>query len=246
MPRGPRVHGPSFGLDDIPVVSRCILVLSAVISLCCRLGFISLAAVYFWYPLFFREFHLWRPFTGAFLLNLSGNTAFFSLVTLFRVVRNTRSLEQGEFQGRTADLVWMLVLCTGAASVVAYCMTELFPLVAVSMAVMYYAARKTAGQQVSIWGITMTPMQSVWVTLGLAFLLYQPWLFMLAGVGIGHAYFFLEDVAPRIYGWRLTRTPRFLYGWMHPSLNANTPVGREMMQNYTRVRAFSGPGKKAQ
>lgn len=199
-----------------------------------------------WYPLVFQEFQVWRPFTGAFLLNFSGNTAFFSLMTLFRIVRNTRTLELGEFQGRTADLLWMLILCTGLASVVAYCMTELFPIVAVSMSVMYYVARKNPEQQVSIWGITMTALQSVWVTLGLGFILYQPWLFMLAGVGIGHAYFFFEDVVPRLYGWRLTKTPRFLYGWMHPSLNTNTSVGRDMMQNYTRVQAFSGQGRKAQ
>jgi len=99
---------------------------------------------------------------------------------------------------------------------------------------------------VSIWGITMTALQSVWVTLGLGFILYQPWMFMLAGVGIGHAYLFFEDVAPRLYGWRLTKTPRFLYGWMNPSLNANTVVGRELMQTYTRTAAFSGSGKKAQ
>jgi len=50
-----------------------------------------------------------------------------------------------------------------------------------------------------------------WVILGIELLLGQSWsLFDLMGIAVGHVYYFLDDVYPRITGRRWLKTPQFL------------------------------------
>jgi hypothetical protein len=44
----------------------------------------------------------------------------------------------------------------------------------------------------------------------------------LLGIAVGHIYFYLDEVAPAVYGRQLIKTPQFIYRMMDPSLNVNS------------------------
>ena len=65
------------------------------------------------------------------------------------------------------------------------------------------------------------------------------------GIAVGHLYFFMEDVAPRTYGWRLVKTPQFLYNMMDPSLNVNSSGAPSMRARYEqRQHGAWGSGRR--
>lgn len=49
-----------------------------------------------------------------------------------------------------------------------------------------------------------------WVILGFGIMLNQNPIFDALGIAVGHVYYWLEDVYPRISGRRLLKTPAFM------------------------------------
>lgn len=50
-----------------------------------------------------------------------------------------------------------------------------------------------------------------WVLFGFSFILGNSILVDLLGIAVGHIYYYLETVCPRRFGFRLLKTPHFLY-----------------------------------
>ena len=50
-----------------------------------------------------------------------------------------------------------------------------------------------------------------WVLFGFSFILGNSILVDLLGIAVGHIYYYLETICPRRFGFRLLKTPYFLY-----------------------------------
>jgi len=130
-------------------------------------------------------------------------------------------LEEGSFRGRTLDFLWMLVL--GATSMII--LVPLFdgylsiPFLSspLSFMMVYIWSRRNPAIRMNFLGLfTFNAPYLPWVLLGFAVLLNNNFPGGdLLGMGVGHVYYFLEDVYPKMQqaggvGRRLLATP----GWI--------------------------------
>jgi Derlin-2/3 len=115
-------------------------------------------------------------------------------------------------RGGTADYItaWVFgMVCILMTHVWIY---PLFPIFTTNMVdyVLYIWSRRHPMMNVDLWGI---PMKSVYLPFGYLALNVaigsnvSP---IIEGMVIGHIYYYLVDVVPRLYGTRVIRTPQIL------------------------------------
>ncbi|TPX37557.1 hypothetical protein SmJEL517_g00455 [Synchytrium microbalum] len=125
---------------------------------------------------------------------------------MFFLLRYSRALEEGSFRNRTADYVWMLLL--GAISIVIITPFTTprasIPFLSspLTFFLVYVWSRRNPAVNMSFLGLfTFTAPYLPWVLLAFTVLLHNVWPSGdLIGMAVGHAYYFLEDVFPRMEG----------------------------------------------
>ena len=91
---------------EIPVVSRVYLTSAFLTTAACAVDIISPFSLYFNFNLIFVQGQVWRLFTSFLFFGM------FSIDFLFHMyfmVRYSRLLEEGDFRGRTANFLMMLL-----------------------------------------------------------------------------------------------------------------------------------------
>ncbi|KAF8072587.1 DER2.1 [Scenedesmus sp. PABB004] len=127
---------------------------------------------------------------------------------MFFLVKYCKSLEEGSFRGRSADFLWMLLF--GGAL-----LTSLAPFVAIeflgsslTFMMVYVWGRRHQYVNLSFLGIfNFTAPYLPWVLLAFSVMLGSSPKVDLLGMVAGHAYYFLEDVYPRMTARRPLKTP---------------------------------------
>ena len=124
-------------------------------------------------------------------------------------VRYSRLLEEGDFRGRTANYVLMLVFGVLCISLVAVYTHVHFLGSALTFMMVYVWGRRNEDVKMSFLGFfTFNAPYLPWVMLGFSVLLGNGVTMDLIGIVVGHTYYFLEFVYPviaEIRGWRLKR-----------------------------------------
>merc|ERR1739845_212769 len=75
--------------------------------------------------------------------------------------------------------------------------------------VLYVWSRRHQQSQVSFWGFPVKAMHLPFVLAGFALFTGGDVFSILHGIFIGHVYYFMVDVAPRMYGRDFITTPKF-------------------------------------
>lgn len=126
-----------------------------------------------------------------------------SVYAMYLLVRHCKSLEEGSFRGRSADFLWMLLLGAGAMVATApWSKLHMFGH-SLSFMVMYLWAKRNPDLRLSIFGIiNCTAPYWPWINVLFAVLMGASPKADLLGIAVGHVYYFLEDVYPRMPGHR--------------------------------------------
>eukprot|EP00897_Mesotaenium_endlicherianum_P010138 jgi/Mesen1/9152/ME000587S08645 len=190
---------------QMPIITRSYLTLSFLTTAGCALEVISPLSVYFNAKLIFQKFQIWRLFTNFFFF---GNIGLDFLFHMFFLSRYCKLLEETSFRGRTADFFFMLVFGGTLLTAVAPFVNILFLGFSLTFMMVYVWGRRNPNVQMSFLGLfSFTAPYLPWVLLGFSVMLGSSPVVDLLGMAAGHAYYFLEDVYPRMTGRRLLKTP---------------------------------------
>ncbi|GBG88812.1 hypothetical protein CBR_g48427 [Chara braunii] len=193
---------------QMPVITRSYLTLSFLTTAGIALEVISPLSVYFNYTLIVRKFQIWRLFTNFFYF---GELGLDFIVHMFFLARYCKLLEETSFRGRTADFFFMLLF--GGAL-----LTSVAPFVDVdclgsslTFMMVYVWGRRNPNVHMSFLDLfSFTAPYLPWVLLAFSIMLRSRIVVDLLGMAAGHAYYFLEDVYPRMTGRRVLKSPAFI------------------------------------
>ncbi|KAF5830261.1 Derlin [Dunaliella salina] len=206
---------------QLPIVTRSYVTLAFLTTAGCALEIITPYNVYFNTKLIFKKGEVWRLLTNFFFF---GNLGLDFVFHMFFLLKYCKSLEEGSFRGRSADFLWMLLF--GGIMLVAFAPFVNIQFLGSSLTFMmvYVWGRRHQYVNLSFLGIfTFTAPYLPWVLLGFSLMLGSSPVVDLLGMAAGHAYYFLEDVYPRMTGRRLLKTPGFIKA-MFPADDGITPA----------------------
>lgn len=214
-------NGDGAGLDfmswymDIPVISRVYLTSAFLTTAACAIDIISPFSLYYNYELIFSKGEVWRLITTFLFFGL------FSVDFLFHMyflVRYCRMLEEGDFRGKTAHFVMMLLFGIIIMTSIAPFLSVHFLGNALTFMMVYVWGRRNEEIRMTFLGFfSFTAPYLPWVMLTFSLLLGNPITIDAIGIFVGHSYYFLEFVYPAIAdirGWKIRKIlepPRILH-----------------------------------
>lgn len=207
---------------EIPVISRLYMTSAFLTTAACAIDIISPFSLYFNFNLIFVQGQVWRLFTTFLFFGL------FSMDFLFHMyflVRYCRLLEEGDFRGRTAHFVMMLLFGIVNMVAVAPFFSVHFLGSSLTFMMVYVWGRRNEDVRMSFLGVfSFTAPYLPWVMLTFSVLLGNPITIDVIGILVGHVYYFLEYVYPtiaEIRKWRIRKVlepPRIL-SWICGTYN---------------------------
>eukprot|EP00245_Coleochaete_scutata_P007199 TRINITY_DN22324_c0_g1_i1.p1 TRINITY_DN22324_c0_g1~~TRINITY_DN22324_c0_g1_i1.p1 ORF type:complete len:239 (-),score=34.36 TRINITY_DN22324_c0_g1_i1:763-1479(-) len=194
---------------QMPIITRSYVTLAFVTTAGCSLDVISNLSVYLNWKLIIERYQVWRLVTNFFYF---GSLSLDFLFHMFFLARYCKLLEETSFRGRTADFFFMLVFGGTLLTAIAPFVHIQFLGPSLTFMMVYVWGRRNPNVQMSFLGLfSFTAPYLPWVLLGFSVLLKSSPLIDLLGMAVGHTYYFLEDVYPRLTGGRrFLKTPGFI------------------------------------
>ncbi|KAI3741050.1 hypothetical protein L1987_58717 [Smallanthus sonchifolius] len=203
----------------MPIITRSYLTAAIVTTIGCSLEIISPHILYLHPKLVLKQYQIWRLITN-FLYFRNMDLDF--LFHMFFLYRYCKLLEENSFRGRTADFFYMLLF--GATVLTTTVLVGgTIPYLSVSFANIFFLSYSLTFMMVYVWckqnplihmsllGIfTFTAAYLPWILLSFSVLVGGSLWVDLLGMIAGHAYYFLEDVYPKMTGRRPLKTPSFI------------------------------------
>jgi len=124
----------------------------------------------------------------------------------------------GAYRGNLADVLWML-LC-GLAVLLPLSWWLHLPVVSFSLffMVLYCWSLRNPDEPTTFYFIRVPAKYLPWVMVAFSFVIGDDPVRDLLGIAAGHAYYFLQEVAPvqveAMRGWKVLATPTLLYRWL--------------------------------
>lgn len=199
----------------MPCFTKWWLTLSFLLSLAGRVGLVKPYQMILLYTPVVSQLEIWRPITALFYYPISPATGFHFLVNCYFLYNYSVRLETGEFDGRPADYLYMLIINWLCCTLVA--LTIELPLLmdCMVLSVLYVWCQLNKDTVVTFWfGTTFKAMYLPWVLFGFNFIIAGGGISELIGILAGHVYYFLKYTHPQEYGVQsYLTTPSFLYNW---------------------------------
>jgi len=200
---------------NMPIVTKTFMTGCVLTTLSVYLEIVSPLDLYLNFPLVFGKYQLWRIITNFMFFDYFGVNFLFHMYFL---VRHSRLLEETSFRERTADylFLWMFGATLLLILDFIFYYTQLFSKVmflapSLAFMIVYVWSRRNPHMRMSFLGLfTFNAPFLPWVILGFGIMLNQNPIFDALGIAVGHVYYWLEDVYPRISGRRLLKTPAFM------------------------------------
>lgn len=190
---------------QIPVITRSYVTLSFLATVGCSLEVISPLKMYFNAGLIYKKFEIWRLFTSFLFFGTLGIDFLFHM---FFLTRYSKLLEETSFRGRTADFFFMLLFGGTLLIIIAPFFNIKFLGIALTFMMVYVWSRRNPSIRMNFLGLfNFTAPYLPWVLLGFSLVIGSQPLLDFLGIVVGHIYYFLEDIYPRISGRRLLKTP---------------------------------------
>jgi len=191
---------------DIPVISRLYLTGAFLTTAACAVDVITPYKLYFDWDLVFTHGEVWRLITsylffGAFSVDF--------MFHMYFLARYSRLLEEGDFRGRTANYVLMILFGIVSISFVAKFAPVHFLGSALTFMMAYVWGRRNEDIKMNFLGfLTFNAPYLPWVMLAFSLVIGNNVVMDLIGIVVGHCYYFVEFVYPvlaDIRGWSLKR-----------------------------------------
>lgn len=213
---------------EIPPISRLYLTGAFLTTAACAVDLISPFSLYFSWELVYQG-QIWRLVTsylffGVFSVDFLFHMYFlvrqnawfefiFEIVTNFgnfyEKVRYSRLLEEGDFRGRPAHYLWMLLFGIANISLMASYYQVNFLGSALTFMMAYVWGRRNEDVKMSFLGfLQFNAPYLPWVMLTFSVLIGNAVVMDIIGICVGHMYYFLEFVYPvmaSIRNWPLQR-----------------------------------------
>ena len=187
---------------SIPPVTRVYLSSSFLLTTLTHLDLASPFHLYF-NPKLIRAGEWWRLVTN---FAYFGTFSVDFLFHMYFLVRYSRLLEEGDFRGRTSEFAVMLFFGMFVMSIVGLYVRVNFLGSSLTFMMVYVWGRRNKLVRMSFLGLfPFTAPWLPWVMLGFSVMLGNPMTIDVIGIGVGHMYFFLAFVYPRlaeIRGWK--------------------------------------------
>ncbi|KAI8870624.1 Der1-like protein, partial [Ramicandelaber brevisporus] len=199
---------------ELPLVTRVYLTSTAAVTIGDQLGWLTILNLYFDPSLVFSRGDYWRLIT-TFLYY--GSLSLDWAIHMYFGIRYMSDLEQGSFYNRRADFIWFLLYsCIVLLAIGGPLIGILFHGPALSAVLLYLWARRNPDMQISFFGVLdFRAPYLPFVMVGFEWLVSRHGTLPrsdLAGIIIGHVYYFFADVWPNhpsSGGFRLFRTPNW-------------------------------------
>ncbi|KAD7117950.1 hypothetical protein E3N88_05218 [Mikania micrantha] len=204
---------------QMPVITRSYLTAAIVTTIGCSLEIISPYNLYLNPNLVVKQYQVWRLITNFFYFRKMDLDFLFHM---FFLARYCKLLEENSFRGRTADFFCMLFFGATVLTTIVL-VGGMIPYVAESFAKIIFLSNSLTFMMVYVWSkqnpyihmsflglFTFTAAYLPWVLLGFSVLVGASAWVDLLGMIAGHAYYFLEDVYPKMTGRRPLKTPLFI------------------------------------
>lgn len=95
--------------NSLPIFTRYWLLLTGCLSLIGRFGLVNPYTLVLMYDPFVHNFEIWRAITSVFYYPLSPATGFHFMINCYFLYNYSLRLERGEYDGRPADYLFMLL-----------------------------------------------------------------------------------------------------------------------------------------
>lgn len=198
---------------EMPVVTRSYATACFLTTLACQLEVVSPLHLYFNAKLIL-DGQVWRLGTNFLYF---GDFSLDFVFHMFFLVRYCRALEEGSFRGRSADFLFMILLACVVMSFVGPYVNVYFLGSSLTFMLVYLWGRRNPMVRMNFLGLWNFQADYLpIVLLGFSLLLNHNIIADLIGIGVGHVYYFLEDVYPKeqaeggMGGPRLLKTPAWL------------------------------------
>jgi len=201
----------NFIFDSSPKITKSITLISGTISILCWLNIISPLYLYLNHELIFKRCQIWRIFTNFFFFGSLSANCVFHLILFFR---NSKLLEKNVFKGNAADYLFFLLFFTINIFIISPLFNIVFLSHSLSFAMTYYWGRKSKNGIVLIMGILTLRAQYLPIFyLIFSIILNSDFREDLIGFLIGHLFYFIKDILPRIKRVKkkqFLKTPNFI------------------------------------
>lgn len=205
--------GPQQWYESMPFVTKNWLTVAAGTTILTNFEIIPIMKIYWDYKEVSQNFQIWRLITPFVYL---GKFDFNTVISMFLLYQYSKQYEAGVMfntggGGGTADYAFMLILgalvilVTGALFGVGVFFGK-----SLIYYVLYVWSKRNPTSPAAIWGIQMQGMYLPFALLALNTMLGNPVVDMIHGVVVGHLYYFMVDVVPKVYGKDFIQTPLFL------------------------------------
>jgi Derlin-2/3 len=195
---------------EIPIISKVYLTLTLSITSLCFLDIISPLTLYYNYDLIVYKYQYWRIITSFLYF---GSFSIDFLFHMYFVVRYCRLLEEGSFRGRTADFFFMImygaIMMLICSVIFKFFRNIKFLGHPLTFMMLYLWARDPENYYIRMgfFGVIQFNAPFLpWVLLIFSLILGNPVEMDLLGIIIGHTYYFLDTIYPKvamIRGWNI-------------------------------------------
>jgi len=196
---------------SIPVVTRVYLTLACLTSGAVTFEFITPLNLYLNYRLVWQNYQIWRLLTNFLFFDKITIHLFFHMHFLYSYCRR---LEEHWYHRRTADFLFMLMFGAISMLLISACIYDIVFL-SHSMVVMvvYIWSRRNPEEHLNILGVfTIAAPYLAYVMLAFSAMFggVSSAAVDVIGIVVGHFYWFLADILPKLIGFHILKTPSFV------------------------------------
>ncbi|XP_021725039.1 derlin-1-like [Chenopodium quinoa] len=204
------MSSPQEWYNSLPPITKGYGTLCLLFTTAYQLGVLNHYYIALLYGKVFKNFEVWRLFTNFFFL---GGFSINFGIRLLMIARYGVQLEQGPFQRRTADFLWMMIF--GALSLLALYAIPFFELhfggISLVFMLLYVWSREFPTANINLYGlVTLKAFYLPWAMLALDVIFGSPILPDLLGIVAGHLYYFLTVLHPLAGGKMILKTPAWV------------------------------------
>eukprot|EP01133_Synstelium_polycarpum_P004242 gene4242-4949_t len=155
---------------SVPPVTKVLFAGMGLLTIGANFGLVSFYTLFLDYGLIFKNFEIWRIVTPVFFM---GKLGFSFLMQMMFLLNHSTYLERGNFAGRTADYIYMVLVSSLLLLFIAYFLSFSIVSHGLIMTIIYVWSR-------------MNPTGEVSFFFGLKFkAIYLPWVMMLFTILMG-------------------------------------------------------------
>ncbi len=185
---------------------------------------------------------VWRLVTNFFFFKLGINF----VIRLIWVIQYGGQLESQTYQFEPADYLFMLIF-NGILCLISAPITDM-PLLGMCLisSIIYVWSKHFPDNSIMLYGLVK--IQSFYLPfafLAISLLLSQSMIPDIVGIVVGHIYYYLHDIYPRVSGRQILQTPGFLKRWLADAgLRGAAPPPSQTQGAPQGFRAFGGRGRR--